>query len=210
MRRQGWTNSFGAKTRKKVQPVEEQDVECNFIDLGALEAGCTECATDLDPAGSTLQGFGEVCCPPGLRCGDHDQDSIGGATTIPGDLTPHAEPTTVHGCVASGDTTQSALHARAYPRSGMATDTSTGTTTSDRFKEFRSPVRAEATTEENLKIPWRKFGDCRRFFIHRFGTPPPLPDFANPPGRHHDSDQDSDYDENSITKTLPPLRRFKR
>lgn len=116
--------------RKKVQSLEEQDIDCSFIDLGALEVGCAESATDLVPdvppisflRGRPCGNWGKVCCPPGLKC-DQDQHSIGGTTNIPG---------------------QVALGARAYPRSGMITGMSTGT--SDRFKEFRPPVRNVTTT----------------------------------------------------------------
>ena len=43
-----------AAKRKKVQSVEgEQEVECNFIDLGALEISCTTCTTDFVTPTST-------------------------------------------------------------------------------------------------------------------------------------------------------------
>ena len=81
-----WVTHPHLKPKKKVQSVEEQDVECNFIDLGALdlETECTMCATDFVPT--------MVCYPPGLK--------------------------------------------------GTGTDTMI----SDRFKESRPPVGAEATT----------------------------------------------------------------
>jgi hypothetical protein len=49
-----------------VQSLEEQELDCSFIDLGTLEVECTECGSDSGPTGTTLWGPEGTCCPPGL------------------------------------------------------------------------------------------------------------------------------------------------
>ena len=72
-----WVTHPHLKKVKKVQSLEEgQEVECNYIDLGALEVACTTCATDYDTDHDNMV----MCCPPGLKCA-LDERSMGGANT---------------------------------------------------------------------------------------------------------------------------------